>query len=147
MVLLCNMLCQDFSITVFLSETWYFYHKTHISWDVIISSTLRLLLKVSIWYRCQENYYHDDGEQLGFYKKVHIIQFIWQKLCSRGRQSHIQNEEIWVRWIVIKQVNYYFPLTFPERHCNREKLIVMYYKKMKAKCMKEDVWKSFATSL
>ena len=27
-----------------------------------------------IWYRCQsriENYYHHDGEQLGFYKKAH----------------------------------------------------------------------------
>ena len=59
----------------FFSQTWYFYHKTHIKWDVIISSSLRLLLKVWIWYRCQnriENYYQHDGEQLGFYKKVHI---------------------------------------------------------------------------
>ena len=48
---------------------------THIIWDVIISSSLRLLLKVWIWYRCQntvENYYHYDREQLDFYKKVHI---------------------------------------------------------------------------
>ena len=32
-------------------------------------------MKVRIWYRCQnriENYYDDDGEQLEFYKKVHI---------------------------------------------------------------------------
>ena len=32
-------------------------------------------MKVQIWYRCQnriENYYDDDGEQLEFYKKVHI---------------------------------------------------------------------------
>ena len=73
MFLLCNMLCQDISITVFFSQTWYFDHKTHIKWDVIISSSLRLLLKVWIWYRFQnrkENYYHNDGEQLGFYKKV-----------------------------------------------------------------------------
>ena len=57
-------------------------------WDVTISSSLRLLLKVWIWYRCQkrienyyhhdgeqlriENYYHYDGEQLGFYENVHI---------------------------------------------------------------------------
>ena len=41
--------------------------------------------------------------------------------------------------IVTKQVNYYFPLIFPERYCNREKVIVMYSKKMKAKCMKDDV--------
>ena len=46
---------------------------THIKWDVTISSSLRLLLK--IWYRCQtriENYYHHDEEQLGFYKKAHM---------------------------------------------------------------------------
>ena len=32
-------------------------------------------MKVWIWYRCQtriENYYHHDGEQLGFYKKAHM---------------------------------------------------------------------------
>ena len=53
----------------------YHYFITYIKWDVIISTSLRLLLKVWIWYRCQnriENYYHHDGEQLGFYKKVHI---------------------------------------------------------------------------
>ena len=32
-------------------------------WDVIIPSSLRLLLKAWIWYRCQiENFYHHDGE-------------------------------------------------------------------------------------
>ena len=34
---------------------------------------MRLLLNVWIWYRCQdriENYYHHDGEQLGFYKNT-----------------------------------------------------------------------------
>ena len=39
------------------------------------SPSLGLLMKAWIWYRCQnkiENYYHHDGEQLGFYKKVHI---------------------------------------------------------------------------
>ena len=44
---------------------------THIQWDVIISSSLRLLLNVWIWYRCQnriENYYQHDGEQLSFYE-------------------------------------------------------------------------------
>ena len=32
-------------------------------------------MKMWIWYRCQniiENYYHYDGEQLGFSKKVHM---------------------------------------------------------------------------
>ena len=49
-----------------------------------------------------ENCYHHDGEQLGFYEKLHIktqcilvifdiarneeFQFIWQKLYSRERQ-------------------------------------------------------------
>ena len=48
----------------------HFYHKvmTHIKWDVIISSSLRLLLKVWIWYRYQNRkLYHHDGEQLLFY--------------------------------------------------------------------------------
>ena len=43
-----------------------------IKWEVIISSSLRMLLKVWIWYKYQnslQNYYHHDGEQLGFYKK------------------------------------------------------------------------------
>ena len=39
----------------------------------IISSLLRLLLKVWIWYRCQNRkLYHHGGEQLLFYKKVDI---------------------------------------------------------------------------
>ena len=80
---------------------WYCYFITHIKWDVIISSSLRLLLIEWIWYRCQnriENYHHHDGEQLGFYKKVHNteqvifiarneeFQFIWKKLYSRDRK-------------------------------------------------------------
>ena len=35
----------------------------HINWGVIIPSSLRLLLKVWIWYRCQNRkFYHHDGE-------------------------------------------------------------------------------------
>ena len=87
----------------------YFYHKNlHIKWDVVISSSLWLLMKVWIWYRWQsriENCYHHDGKQLGFYKMVDIktqskkedvlailtlqeaneSQFISQKLYSRER--------------------------------------------------------------
>ena len=143
----------------FLSQTWYFYHKTYIKWDVIISSSLKLLLKVWIWYRCQnriENYHQHDGEQLGFYSKVHIKTYskmffilqetknpnLFDKNCAQENvKCHIQHVESWLRWIVIEQVNHYSPLIFPERFC--EKVIVMYSKKMKAKCMKEDVWKSF----
>ena len=50
----------------------YCYFITHIKWDIIISASLTSLLKVWIWYRCEnrtEHYYHHDGEQLGFYKK------------------------------------------------------------------------------
>ena len=39
-----------------------------IKWNVFISSSLRLLMKMWIWYRCQnriESYYHHDVEQLG----------------------------------------------------------------------------------
>ena len=77
MVLLCNMLCKD----IFLKHD-IFYHKTHIEWDVIISSSLRLLLTVWIWYRCRnriENYYQYDWQELGFYKKVHMkrTSFLW----------------------------------------------------------------------
>ena len=38
-----------------------------------ISPSLRLLLKVCVWYKCQnriENYYHHDEGQLTFFKKV-----------------------------------------------------------------------------
>ena len=97
MVLLCNMFCQDFSSV-------YCYLITHIKWDVIISSSLRLLLKVWIWYRCPnriENYYHHDGEQLDFYKKYiskhragcssEEFQFIWQKTALKRTSSTIFN--------------------------------------------------------
>ena len=68
MILLCNMLCEDISLKhdIFITK-----HK----WDVIISSSCRLLLKVRIWYRCQnriEISNQHDGEQLGFYKKVRM---------------------------------------------------------------------------
>ena len=59
----------------FFSRAYFYHKKVHIKWDVVISSSLRLLMKVWIWYRCQnriEHYYHHDGEQLDFHKKVHI---------------------------------------------------------------------------
>ena len=42
---------------------------TKLKGDVIISSSLRLLLKVWVWCRCQnrmEKYYHHDGEEWTF---------------------------------------------------------------------------------
>ena len=71
------MFCEGFSVTVFFLSNMIFLSKKsffikHIKWDVIISSLLRLLLKVRICYGCQdriENYYHHEGEKLSFYKK------------------------------------------------------------------------------
>ena len=135
----CELVCDlylPFSVTVFFSQTWNVYYKkvknsfiTHIKWDVIISSSLRLLLKVWISYRCQnriEKYYQHDGEQLDFGKKVHIkIQSKKKSLHCKKRKNctqenikcHIQHEESWLRWIAIEQVTHYFPLMFPERNC------------------------------
>ena len=146
----------------FFSQTWYFYHKTHIKWDVIISSSLRLLLKVWIWYRCQNRKLLSTWwKSIRFLQKITyqnteqdvFVIFMMQETKNSNLfdkvyvqedvNCYIQHEENWLRWIVIEQVNYYFPLVFPERCCNREKVIVMYSKKMKAKYMKEDVWKSF----
>ena len=96
----------------FFSQTYFYHKKVHIKWNVVISSSLRLLMKVWIWCRCQnriENYYHHDREQLGFYEKEYIktqskkkdvlvifalqetneFQFIWQKLHSRELHIHI----------------------------------------------------------
>ena len=52
----------------------FFFSQAYFYQVHVISSLLRLLMKVWIWYRCQNrtgNYYHQDEEQLGFYKKVH----------------------------------------------------------------------------
>ena len=50
-----------------------------------ISPSLRLLLKVCVWCRCQnrvEKYYHHDGEQLTFYQKVlHIKTRLSKEEC------------------------------------------------------------------
>ena len=111
------------------------------------------------WWKCEfdadvkiENHYQQDGEQKSTYQNTEqdvlvIIMLqetknsnLFDKNCAQEQvKCHIQHEESWLRWIVNKQVNYYFSLIFPERHCNRENVIVMYSKKMKAKHMKEDV--------
>ena len=53
----------------FLSNSF----SSHIKWSVITSSSLRSLLNVWIWYKCQnrtENNYHHDEEQLSFHKYI-----------------------------------------------------------------------------
>ena len=63
-------------------------------------SSLRLLLKVWIWYRCQnriENCHH-DGQQLGFYKKAHMKaqnkkNDVLVTLYCKQTKRRIRNEE------------------------------------------------------
>ena len=56
---------------IFLLLLMYFI--THIKWDVIISSSLRLLLKVWIWHRCQNRKLCSPWwRAIIFFKKVHI---------------------------------------------------------------------------
>ena len=82
-----------------------------------------------IWYRCQnriENYYHHDGEQLGFYKKVHIktgqkegcscnlyngkkrMCFnLFDKNCTqKNAQLYIPHGESWLGGIAIEWANH-----------------------------------------
>ena len=111
---------------IFFSQAYFYHKKVHIKWDAVISSSLRLLMKVWIWYRCQnriENYYHQDEEQLGFYKKVHIktqsmskkknvLVILYRKkrmsfnLFDKNVQLHLQHRESWLGGIIIEQVNY-----------------------------------------
>ena len=74
----------------FFSQAYFYHKKVHIKWDVVISSSLRLLMKVWIWYRCQNrigNYYHQDEEQLGFYKKS----------TQSMRKSQISKHRAWAK--------------------------------------------------
>ena len=90
MVLLCNMLCEDFSITVFSLKHDIFIIK-HTS-----SEMLSFLHCWDYCWKCEfntdvktENYYQHYGEQLGFYKKVHIKtqsrMFLWSLYCKKQR--------------------------------------------------------------
>ena len=116
------------------SQTYFYHKKVHIKWDVVISSSLRLLMKVWIWYRCQnrtESYYHHDVEQLGTYKNteqkegcscnLYIARNEWvpiylTKTTQENVQLHIQHGERWPRGIVTKQVITSKPLIFSERN-------------------------------
>ena len=91
-ILLCSMFCQSFYYCFFFLSNMIFLSLkscfiTHIKWDVIISSSLRLLLKVWIWYRCQnriENHYQRDWEQLNrFYKKTQFAIYLTKTILKR----------------------------------------------------------------
>ena len=115
----------------FFSQAYFYHKKVHIKWDVVISSSLRLLMNVWIRYRCQnriEDYYHHDEEQLDFYEKVHIktqsmskkkgvlvilrpkkrVSFnLFDKNCTQGNvQLHLQHGESWLEGIATEQVDY-----------------------------------------
>ena len=127
----------------------HFFHNevmTHINWDVIISSSLRLLLKRWIWYRHQnrtlitmmENTYFSIKKYISkhrakrrmfckYYCKKRRIPNLFDKNCTQENASNaiFKHEESWLGWIVIQQVNYkwhYFLLIFPERNCARTHL-------------------------
>ena len=126
----------------YFSQTWYFYHKTHIKWDVIISSLLRLLLKVWIWWRCQnriKNYCQHNGEQLSFYKRVHIKRqhragcslsckkrripiYLAKSVLRRISNAIFNMKKVDLDESSLNRKNYYFTLIFPERNFNREKV-------------------------
>ena len=85
----------------------------------------------------------------GSNSRVPGLLFWYAKNCTQENvKCHIQHEEKWLGWIVIEQVNYYFRLMFLEKNSARtlskplQKSNRVYSEKMKAKCVKEDVWKS-----
>ena len=97
------------------------------------SEILAFLRPWDYYWKCEfdtdvkiENYYHHDGEQLGFHKKVLIktqgkkkdvlVIFalqerkkfnLFDKNCTQENvKSHIQHEDSWLRWIANEQVNF-----------------------------------------
>ena len=75
--------CKAFCVTL-KRKKFVLQLSSSIKWEVIISWSLRLLLKIWIWYKYQnslQNYYHHDGEQLGIYK-----QFISKHTSSAKRR-------------------------------------------------------------
>ena len=99
----------------FFSQAYFYYKKVHIKWDLVISSSLRLLRKVWIWYRCQnrmENYYHQDEEQLGFYKKLHRA---WAKHRYQNTE-HEQKKDVLVILHCKKRISF----NLFDKNCTQE---------------------------
>ena len=96
-------------------------NKLHTSIEV-----LSFLLRWDYRWKCEfdtdariENYFHLDGEQLGFYKnkcksKYRAKRFIMQEMpidlkknCTQENvKCLIEHEDSWLRLIVIEQINY-----------------------------------------
>ena len=84
------MFCEGFSVIVEKFNVFILKKLAHIKWDVIIPSSLRLLLKVWIWYRCQNRkLYHHDGETQNteqkalYYKKQGIAIYLTKTALIR----------------------------------------------------------------
>ena len=77
-----------------------------------------------------ENYYHHDGDQIGFYKKSTYQNTEQKALYFKERRIP------WLRLIVTEQVNY---------TCKAEEVMVMQSEKIKAKYMKKWCVKDFFT--
>ena len=71
-------------LSLFLVQTWYFYHKKVVTWELqhFCHKEVIMLSSLHRWdfcWKCEfftdakiENYNHHDGERLLFYRKVHI---------------------------------------------------------------------------
>ena len=89
-----------------------------------------------------QNYYHHNGEQLGFFKKVHT-------------ETQSKNNDVLVIFILQEaknsdlfdkncaQGNVKCPMKKVDLDESLEELIVMHSEKIKAKYMKDDIWKSY----
>ena len=98
MVLSCNM----FFIRYFCHKKL-FYNVVQ-TWSEI-SSSLRLSLKVCVWYRCQnriENYYDHDGGQLTFYKILANLRLVKLVVMTNVFFNYHQHEIEIKRLICVK---------------------------------------------
>ena len=122
-------------------------------WDVIIPSSLRLLLKMWIWYRYRKRKLLAPWWRIiGFYKKVQI-KTQSKKLCiTRTNDSKLFNKNCtqenvkchfqhWTSDWTGKLQEYHFPLKETETfQASSDEVIVIYSEKM-ANYIKEHVWK------
>ena len=70
MVLLCNIFCQCFSVTIFFLIHDYNTHQVRCYHLFIVEITVESVNLIQMSKQNRKLFPH-DGEQLGFYKKVH----------------------------------------------------------------------------
>ena len=115
------LLLKSCNIKVIITFRFIIKKLAHIKWDVIIPSSLRLLLEVWIWYRCQNRKLLSPLWTIirflykNYIPKHRVKSFILQEMKDSNllyltktalKNCHIQHEDSWLRWIVIVQVNY-----------------------------------------